>query len=42
MIQLNEGAQQTADSLRETNRSLEKLTQAARELQEEITHFKTE
>ena len=40
MVQLNDGAQQTAASLRETNSTLEQLSQAARDMQTEITRFK--
>jgi len=40
MVQLNEATQQTAASLGDTNRALKELTQAAHDLQKEISHFK--
>ena len=40
MEQLSDGAQQTVTSLRETNYALEQLTQAAHDMQAEISRFK--
>ena len=42
MVQLNEAAQQTADSLRETNSALGQLTEAAQDMQGEISRFRLE
>lgn len=40
MIQLNEAAQQTVESLRESNYAIERLNDAARDLQNGVTKFK--
>ena len=40
MIQLNDAAQQTVESLRESNGEIEKLNEAARRLQLGVTRFK--
>ena len=40
MIQLNEMAQQTAESLHQSNQSIDQLKDAARGLQEGVSMFK--
>lgn len=40
MIQLNEAAQQTVESLRESNTAIDRLNDAARDLQSGVTKFK--
>jgi methyl-accepting chemotaxis protein WspA len=42
MVQLSEASRQTAQSLRDTNRAIEQLNEAAQGLQREISFFKVQ